>query len=152
MTKAYNYKTSSNIVSVLWLSHNCGTAHKPVVTGSDKRKENPSSVSTHVTAPRGSCVFCHDAAHEDQVSCRSQQEKLESLTKRVKLFMKMKLALVCVSLIGLKIVKTLTMMQGVDSCRLLSEGKAIPLQAWTGPDGSRSLRLPDFKTIGTWRW
>jgi len=27
--------------------------------------------------------------------------------------------------------------------------KAIPLQAWTGPEGSRSLRLPDFKTIGT---
>jgi hypothetical protein len=31
-------------------------------------------------------------------------------------------------------------------------GKAIPLQAWTGPEGSRSLRIPDFKTIGTWRW
>jgi len=28
-------------------------------------------------------------------------------------------------------------------------GKAIPLQAWTGPEGSRTLRLPDFKTIGT---
>ena len=27
--------------------------------------------------------------------------------------------------------------------------KAVPLQAWTGPEGSRSLRLPDFKTIGT---
>jgi len=27
--------------------------------------------------------------------------------------------------------------------------KAIPLQAWTGPEGSRSLRLPDFKTIST---
>ena len=31
------------------------------------------------------------------------------------------------------------------------KGKAIPLQAWTGPEGSRRLRLPDFKTIGTWR-
>ena len=31
-------------------------------------------------------------------------------------------------------------------------GKAIPLQAWTGPEGSRRLRLPDFKTIGTRRW
>jgi len=31
-------------------------------------------------------------------------------------------------------------------------GKAIPLQAWTGPESSRRLRLPDFKTIGTWRW
>jgi hypothetical protein len=30
--------------------------------------------------------------------------------------------------------------------------KAIPLQALTGPEGSRRLRLPDFKTIGTWRW
>jgi len=29
------------------------------------------------------------------------------------------------------------------------KGKAIPLQAWRGPEGSRSLRLPDFKTIGT---
>ena len=31
-------------------------------------------------------------------------------------------------------------------------GKAIPLQAWTGPEGSRRLRLPDFKTLSTWRW
>jgi len=29
------------------------------------------------------------------------------------------------------------------------KSKAIPLQAWTGPEGSRRLRLPDFKTIGT---
>jgi hypothetical protein len=29
------------------------------------------------------------------------------------------------------------------------KGKAIPLQAWTGPDGSRRLRLPDFMTVGT---
>ena len=29
------------------------------------------------------------------------------------------------------------------------KGKAIPLQAWTGPEDSRRLRLPDFKTIGT---
>jgi len=29
------------------------------------------------------------------------------------------------------------------------KGKAIPLQAWTGPDSSRRMRLPDFKTIGT---
>jgi len=28
------------------------------------------------------------------------------------------------------------------------KGKAIPLQAWTGPEDSRRLRLPDFKTIG----
>jgi len=29
------------------------------------------------------------------------------------------------------------------------KGKATPLQAWTGPEGSRKLRLPDFKTVGT---
>jgi len=29
------------------------------------------------------------------------------------------------------------------------KGKAIPLQAWTAPEGSRRLRLPDFKTFGT---
>jgi hypothetical protein len=29
------------------------------------------------------------------------------------------------------------------------KGKAIPLQAWTGPEGSRSLRFQDLKIIGT---
>ena len=27
--------------------------------------------------------------------------------------------------------------------------KEITLQAWTGPECSRRLRLPDFKTVGT---
>ena len=31
----------------------------------------------------------------------------------------------------------------------MRKGKAIPLQAWKGPEGSSRLRLPDFKTIGT---
>ena len=31
----------------------------------------------------------------------------------------------------------------------IKKGKAIPLQAWTGPEGSRRLRFPDFKTIDT---
>jgi hypothetical protein len=31
----------------------------------------------------------------------------------------------------------------------IKKGKAIPLPAWTGPGGSRRLRLPDFKTIAT---
>jgi hypothetical protein len=31
----------------------------------------------------------------------------------------------------------------------IDKGKAIPLQALTGTDGSRSLWLPDFKTIST---
>jgi hypothetical protein len=30
-----------------------------------------------------------------------------------------------------------------------AKGKAIPLQAWTGPEGSRRLRFPDIKTLGT---
>jgi hypothetical protein len=29
------------------------------------------------------------------------------------------------------------------------KGKAIPLQALTGPEGSRRMRFPDFKNIGT---
>ena len=29
------------------------------------------------------------------------------------------------------------------------KGNAIPLHAWTGPEGSRRLRLPDCKTVAT---
>jgi hypothetical protein len=29
------------------------------------------------------------------------------------------------------------------------QAKAIPLQAWTGPEDSRRVRLPDFKAINT---
>jgi hypothetical protein len=43
-----------------------------------------------------------------------------------------------------------TSWETVTSCAgLYITGKAIPLQALTGPEGSRRLRLPDFKTIGT---
>jgi hypothetical protein len=37
-------------------------------------------------------------------------------------------------------------------CQLIyikKKGKAIPLQALSGPEGSRRLKLPDFKIIGT---
>ena len=34
-------------------------------------------------------------------------------------------------------------------CPFTTEGKPIPLQAWTGPECSRRLSFPDFKTIGT---
>jgi len=27
-----------------------------------------------------------------------------------------------------------------------SKGKAVPLQAWSGPEGSRKLKFPDFVT------
>ena len=30
---------------------------------------------------------------------------------------------------------------------VLYKGKAAPLQAWTGPEGSRKLRFPDFVTM-----
>jgi len=30
--------------------------------------------------------------------------------------------------------------------RLHYKGKAVPLQAWSGPEGSRKLRFPDFMT------
>ena len=29
------------------------------------------------------------------------------------------------------------------------KGKAIPVQSRAGPEGSRKLRIPDFKTIGS---
>jgi hypothetical protein len=29
---------------------------------------------------------------------------------------------------------------------LTGKGKAVPLQAWSGPEGSRKLRFPDFMT------
>ena len=32
------------------------------------------------------------------------------------------------------------------SCRF-GKGKAVPLQAWSGPEGSRKLRFPDFMTV-----
>jgi hypothetical protein len=31
-------------------------------------------------------------------------------------------------------------------CRCKGKGKAVPLQAWSGPEGSRKLRFPDFMT------
>jgi len=42
---------------------------------------------------------------------------------------------------GLSLKKQITRYKG--------EGKAIPLQAWTGPERPRRLRLPDFMSIGT---
>jgi len=29
---------------------------------------------------------------------------------------------------------------------MIFKGKAVPLQAWSGPEGSRKLRFPDFMT------
>ena len=43
-------------------------------------------------------------------------------------------------------------LKGKQSVRRSLDGKAISLEAWTSPEGSKRLRLPDFKTIGTWSW
>jgi len=32
-------------------------------------------------------------------------------------------------------------------CSVLGNGKAVLLQAWTGPEGSTELRYPDFMTM-----
>jgi len=34
----------------------------------------------------------------------------------------------------------------IPPCVLYDKGKAVPLQAWSGPEGSRKLRFPDFMT------
>jgi len=31
-------------------------------------------------------------------------------------------------------------------CNIKKKGKAVPLQAWSGLEGSRKLRFPDFMT------
>jgi len=36
-----------------------------------------------------------------------------------------------------------------DKISHMQKGKAIPLQAWTGPGGCRRLRPPDPETFGT---
>jgi len=43
----------------------------------------------------------------------------------------------------------LVLKHGIPSKKTYIKGKAIPLQALTGPEGSRRLRFPDFKTIST---
>jgi len=45
---------------------------------------------------------------------------------------------------------TVVTMETRMSVTIVIKGKAITVQGWTGPEGSRSLRLQDFKTIGTW--
>jgi hypothetical protein len=54
-------------------------------------------------------------------------------------------------------IKIVHLKKGVENFKYLGvtpnedkgKGKAIQLQALTGPGGSRRLRRPDFKTIGT---
>jgi len=37
-------------------------------------------------------------------------------------------------------------LQQLNHCATAVKGKAAPLQAWSGPEGSRKLRFPDFMT------
>jgi hypothetical protein len=41
-------------------------------------------------------------------------------------------------------IKFITRITKMLYCPVKVKGKAVPLQAWTGPQGSRRLRLPDF--------
>jgi len=36
--------------------------------------------------------------------------------------------------------------------KIHSKKKIIPVHAWKGSEGYRSLRLPDLKAFDTWRW
>jgi hypothetical protein len=58
------------------------------------------------------------------------------------------LVLVCELLITVRILITLRFRFSIS---VRYKGKTIPLKTWTGPEGSRSLRLPDFKTFDSWR-
>ena len=53
----------------------------------------------------------------------------------------------CYSYLGTRI-NTIQPMRSAIYCNGKGKGKAIPKQSRTGPEGSRSLRLPDVKTIG----
>jgi hypothetical protein len=48
-----------------------------------------------------------------------------------------------------KIVGLIQMLIVVKVLNLNGKGKAISLQALTGPEGSRRIRIPDFKAIDT---
>jgi cell division septal protein FtsQ len=37
-------------------------------------------------------------------------------------------------------------LRGNEKITLKQKGKAVPLQAWSGPEGSRKLRFPDLTT------
>ena len=50
----------------------------------------------------------------------------------------------------------ITILLGLITCHItlfrifvIGKGEAIPVQVWTGPEGSRGLSFPDFMTVGT---
>ena len=38
------------------------------------------------------------------------------------------------------------MMMMIRMMMIIKKGKVVPLQAWSGPEGSRKLRYPDYMT------
>jgi hypothetical protein len=42
--------------------------------------------------------------------------------------------------------KTLDWLLHTSYRRVKAKGEAVPLQAWSGPEGSRKLRFPDYMT------
>ena len=59
------------------------------------------------------------------------------------------LVLVSTLLLLLLLLVVVVVVEAAAAAAAAAIGKAIPLQALTGPEGSRRLRLPDFKTIST---
>ena len=67
----------------------------------------------------------------------------------------LKIAVIVVKILGV-VVQNITIRGPGILCTLVlqdaiieggkGKGKAVPLQAWTGPEGSRNLRFPDFVT------
>jgi hypothetical protein len=37
-------------------------------------------------------------------------------------------------------------MKSLEVLKIVKKGKAVPLQTWSGPEGSRKLKFPDFMT------
>jgi len=52
------------------------------------------------------------------------------------------------SLQTLEVTHDIQVCHAYNSQAIKVKSKVIPLQAWTGTEGSRRLRLPDFKTVG----
>ena len=46
----------------------------------------------------------------------------------------------------LQIITVLQIIHISQGRRSVGKGKTVPLQAWSGPEGSRKLRFPDFMT------
>ena len=85
-----------------------------------------------------------------QVSRQSEREggKLNQPFTPVT-FTSQKIFLVLISVRGWVDPRTIVRPEGL--CKW-KKCKAVPLQAWTGPECSRMLRFPDFKKISILRW